>query len=296
MTFNDKEAFVDIAKVPKSAETTININTGLPAKKYMSEEMSRPGDGKTIKDKVTIYNEELRQKLILKRRLRRIGQQHRSKQTASRGHHTKASSPIASVTESETKEDVYAQSLITTNRLFNQLYGFKQRKVIGHVGFLLNIDILTEMLTTYADQFRQTRRNRFRHSADMQFAFSYFHHLMEQQMERTTSDIFDEFDTDMSGSWSDREIRTLLSQMYSLPLSWTSIQHFERIVSNCSGLYTATSSGAKVHNQIPFPTLHYERYLDSNIVSISSTLLGLFDTSNIQCFQFVVDFLQLTFC
>lgn len=256
----DYPTFVDIAKVHKQNSSTANKNDD-----FLSKITIRTSD--QIKDKVEVFNEELRQKIVLKRRLRRLENSKRTSTTKFNKRNVGASDDVE---DAHTKQDIYAQSLITTNRLFNQLYGFKQRKVIGHVGFLLNTEIVTEMLATYADHFRQTRQHRFRHSDDMQFAFSYYHHMMEQRIERTISEIFDEFDTDKSGSWSDREIRTLLTHLYSLPLSWTSIEHFQQIVTNCSVLFKEASRaiGTKNHLAMPYPTLHYERYLDSNIVSI----------------------------
>lgn len=96
-------------------------------------------------------------------------------------------------------KDAYASSLIHTNRVLNVAYGFKQRKVIGHVGFLLDRDVIAEMLRTHPVEFERTQSHRFRNANDMQFAFAYYHHLMEAFERKTIAEIFDDFDTDRSG-------------------------------------------------------------------------------------------------
>lgn len=57
-------------------------------------------------------------------------------------------------------------------------------------------------------------------------------------------------------TWSDREIRTIMAQLYRLPLTKDSVSHFEGMLSKCmEGLPTS-------------PQPPYERYLDSNLVTI----------------------------
>lgn len=50
----------------------------------------------------------------------------------------------------------------------------------------------------------------------MQFAFALYHFLMSEKASMDVGQIFDEFDTDDSGTWSDREIRTLLARVGEL--------------------------------------------------------------------------------
>jgi hypothetical protein len=114
----------------------------------------------------------------------------------------------------------------------------------------------------------------------MQFAFSYFYFLISEKVLISPSEIFDKFDTDETGlvlngeinimflflyfkdnrnyfdfsTWSDREIRTLATQLYSIPLTRGSILHFEGLLQRC----------AKGHPVQPVPP--YERYLDSKLV------------------------------
>jgi len=61
-------------------------------------------------------------------------------------------------------------------------------------------------------------------------------------------------------TWSDREIRTLLTRLYDLPLSYARVIKFENDIMNCSkGLPEELS-------RINVPTPSYERYQDSKLV------------------------------
>uniref|UniRef100_A0A182JKZ0 Uncharacterized protein n=1 Tax=Anopheles atroparvus TaxID=41427 RepID=A0A182JKZ0_ANOAO len=171
-------------------------------------------------------------------------------------------------------QDIFANSLIHTNRVFNRAYGFHNRKVLAHVGFLLNVDTIERMLTRFSDEFFITKQHRFRANNDMQYAFSYFHFLMSESRNKTVGEIFDDFDTDASGTWSDREIRTLLAKVYKLPLDWSAVRYFEEVVTNCS---------LQQNNFLPlehqqeqrqvYPTLVYERYEDSTIPTVTKSLV-----------------------
>lgn len=61
-------------------------------------------------------------------------------------------------------------------------------------------------------------------------------------------------------TWSDREIRTLLTRLHPLPLDYSFVVDFEKAITNCSRVIdlrnTLTSS--------PPPG---ERYLDSSLVT-----------------------------
>lgn len=93
---------------------------------------------------------------------------------------------------------------------------------------------------------------------------------MESRDELLTAEIFDDFDTDRSGSWSDREIRTLLTRISPLPLDWAAVRYFEEIVANCSN-FREREGGRRLHEKDQEEVTmmnEYERYIDSSIVSI----------------------------
>ncbi|XP_074026778.1 N-acetylglucosamine-1-phosphate transferase subunits alpha and beta isoform X1 [Leptinotarsa decemlineata] len=159
--------------------------------------------------------------------------------------------------------DGYSASLQHTNRLFNSKYGFKSRKVPSHAPILIDKDIISDLQFTFAREFVITERNRVRRKDDMQFSFSYYYFVMSERENLTVDQIFDLFDTDHSSTWSDREIRTLLTKLYELPLSYASIDHFEELLRNCS------QNG--INPEVPTPP--FERYIDSKLPTISKILV-----------------------
>ncbi|KAL3270725.1 hypothetical protein HHI36_021251 [Cryptolaemus montrouzieri] len=141
----------------------------------------------------------------------------------------------------------YAASLQHSNRIFNAKYGFMPRAVPSHTPILIDKDIMESLQKKLFKEILITSKNRFRNSDDLQFAFSYF----------------DLFDTDSSGTWADREIRTLLTRIYQLPLSYTIVEHFESILMNCSE--------KKTYKRVKAP--EYERYSDSRMPTITKELV-----------------------
>lgn len=160
--------------------------------------------------------------------------------------------------------DIYSHSLIATNMLLNRVYGFKARHVLAHVGFLIERDIVEAMQQRFEQQVRQTAHQRFRAATDLQFAFAYYSFIMSETKSLGVEQIFDEFDTDGSGTWSDREVRTCLTRIYPPPLDWSAMRYFEEVVQNCTH---NLGHDAATDNKIVHSTLVYERYEDSNLVS-----------------------------
>ncbi|CAG9857509.1 unnamed protein product [Phyllotreta striolata] len=154
--------------------------------------------------------------------------------------------------------DAYSASLQHSNRAFNSKYGYRIRKVPSHAPILVDRAIMAEMMGKFAEEFAVTEGNRARMANDMQFSFAYYHFVMSEWRNRTVEEIFDEFDTDSSDTWSDREIRTLLTQLYDLPLSYSIVDNFENALLNCPNADS---------DDIPVPL--YERYADSKLPVIS---------------------------
>ncbi|XP_060533597.1 N-acetylglucosamine-1-phosphotransferase subunits alpha/beta isoform X2 [Cylas formicarius] len=159
--------------------------------------------------------------------------------------------------------DAYSESLQYTNRLFNKKYGFKVRKVPAHAPILIEKEIMAKLQATFPTEFALTERNRFRRANDMQFSFSYYYFLMSEKIQKTSGEIFDDVDTDGSGTWSDREIRNVLTKMYELPLSYEIVDGFEAILINCSERQT--------FNILSTPP--YERYIDSKLPTITRDMV-----------------------
>ena len=161
--------------------------------------------------------------------------------------------------------DIYGNSLLYTNRQFDISYGHNARKVIAHMPHLIDLNIFNQMLTKFPNQWDATSSHKLRSAEDMQYEFSYFHFLISEKSEFYVSEVFDEFDTDHSNSWSDREIRTLLTRIYSLPLSSETVLDFEEMITKCA-------SNASLAEYLPQPVVSdyppYERYYDSRLPSV----------------------------
>ncbi|XP_037827528.1 N-acetylglucosamine-1-phosphotransferase subunits alpha/beta isoform X1 [Lucilia sericata] len=165
-------------------------------------------------------------------------------------------------------QDVYSQSLIKTNMFLNQWYGFRARNVLAHVGFLLEKPVIEAMQAKFYKEITATAMNRFRSPNDLQYAFAYYSFLMEETKRVTVREIFNEFDTDHSMTWSDREIRTFLAKTFQLPLDWSAVRFFEDVIHNCSLLHKSD-----VVNNIRYTTVMYERYEDSNLPTVTRDLV-----------------------
>ncbi|XP_018363917.1 PREDICTED: N-acetylglucosamine-1-phosphotransferase subunits alpha/beta isoform X2 [Trachymyrmex cornetzi] len=160
--------------------------------------------------------------------------------------------------------DTYAESLLYVNKIYNAAYGLERRRVPAHMPHLIDKWIVNNMQEKFESEFKKTSSHKVRDSEDMQFAFSYFYFLYSEKRKVSVGEIFDMFDTDKSRSWSDREIRTLLSRLYPLPLDYNLVMEFESEIINCS-------------HRINLPKIIKippgERYLDSTLPVVSKELI-----------------------
>ena len=161
--------------------------------------------------------------------------------------------------------DIYGNSLLYTNRQFDIAYGYNARKVIAHMPHLVDLNIINLMYEKFPIQWSVTSSHQLRSAEDMQFEFSYFHFLISEKLRFNIGNVFDEFDTDQSKSWSDREIRTLLTRIYSLPLMPNTVLEFEELITGCS-------LNISVTKYLPQPIVSdyppFERYYDSKLPTI----------------------------
>ncbi|XP_044260231.1 N-acetylglucosamine-1-phosphotransferase subunits alpha/beta [Tribolium madens] len=137
-------------------------------------------------------------------------------------------------TRKKTITDPYTASLQHTNRILNDFYGFSVRKVPAHAPIMIDKDIMNEMQRKFQKHFDKTARNRLRSVDDIQFAFSYYYYIIHEKKIAGIDQIFDKFDTDSSGVWSENEIRTVMTKLYELPLNDEAFRHFASILINCS--------------------------------------------------------------
>ncbi|GFR22148.1 hypothetical protein TNCT_294681 [Trichonephila clavata] len=130
--------------------------------------------------------------------------------------------------------DTFGDSLRHVNKLYNEAFGYEARKVPSHIAHFVDRNVMSRLTDRFEDAFIETSSHKIRSSNDMQFAFSYYYFLMSEMDSIEVEDIFKDFDTDDSGTWSDREIRTVLTRLYDLPLDFSTVAGFEQIITNCS--------------------------------------------------------------
>ncbi|XP_052801171.1 N-acetylglucosamine-1-phosphotransferase subunits alpha/beta-like isoform X2 [Mya arenaria] len=135
--------------------------------------------------------------------------------------------------------DTFGDSLRHVNTLYNKAFGYGARKVPGHMPHMIDRNIMTELQARFPAEWEATSSHQVRHSKDMQFAFSYFYYLMGVKENVTAAQVFDEMDTDKSRILSDREIRTLATRLYDLPLDLQTLTSLELMFVNCSKSLTS---------------------------------------------------------
>ncbi|KAG7159870.1 N-acetylglucosamine-1-phosphotransferase subunits alpha/beta-like [Homarus americanus] len=159
--------------------------------------------------------------------------------------------------------DMFAESLLHVNRLYNSEYGYQARRVPAHMPHLISKKIMENLQDRFKEEYQLTSFHKIRQANDMQYAFSYFFFLMSEKITRTPAEVFAVFDTDDSGTLSDREIRTLMTHLNDLPLHYSTLQALHQVIKNCSA----------THHIEQVPTPIYERYADSDLSTVSLDLV-----------------------
>lgn len=161
--------------------------------------------------------------------------------------------------------DTFGDSLRHVNQLYNEAFGYEARKVPSHMAHMVDRDVVVRLQNRFPEEFDKTSSHKIRSPDDMQFAFSYFYFLMSEKVELGVDEIFDKFDVDMSGTWSDREIRTVLTNLHDLPLEYSNVQKMESLLLDCDKNFTHVNS---------ISTPPYERYADSVLPTIMKELVA----------------------
>ncbi len=165
--------------------------------------------------------------------------------------------------------DAYGDSMLFVNELYTHQYGFSNRLAIPHMPHLVDGAVFRDLRAKFPSQWEATSSHQIRQSDDMQFSFSYFHFLINEMETFDIRRVFLEYDTDVSGTWSDREIRTLLARIHSLPLRLDDINSFEKIIIDCHTKLEQRASTPKP----PEVSLAFERYYDSKLPLVTSFLV-----------------------
>eukprot|EP00041_Stephanoeca_diplocostata_P039414 m.1624021 g.1624021 ORF g.1624021 m.1624021 type:complete len:1659 (-) comp25387_c0_seq5:5707-10683(-) len=130
--------------------------------------------------------------------------------------------------------DTFGDSLKKVNRLYNKHFGYRQRRVIAHMPHFIDRNIMLDLVNQFPDKWEATSSHRLRSGDDMQYAFAYYHFLIEQTKNFSVDEAFTEYDLDENGVLSVHELRTLITRLYDLPTSAANWESFENMLLNCS--------------------------------------------------------------
>lgn len=78
-------------------------------------------------------------------------------------------------------------------------YGFLPRFVPSHTPVMVDMDLIENLQKKFFKEVMVTSKNRFRNHNDLQFTFTYYYFIYHERNSFDAKEIFDRFDTDMSG-------------------------------------------------------------------------------------------------
>jgi hypothetical protein len=113
--------------------------------------------------------------------------------------------------------DFYAESLVATNRLITAAFGKRARKVPSHMPHMIDVRAMEKLQSKWPSAFSSTSSRRFRTGVDVQYAYAYFHFLLEGGA-RDGIDVetffSSELDSDGDGILNANELSTLAAIVY----------------------------------------------------------------------------------
>lgn len=126
--------------------------------------------------------------------------------------------PVAGVMGGRRLEDTYADSLIYTNRLITRTFGRRMRRAPAHMPHMIDVHVMQAVESTFASEFESTSGHRFRNGTDVQYAFAYFHFIMEGGAKAGAQlDVLwrEQLDTDADGVLNTNEMLTLAAIVFA---------------------------------------------------------------------------------
>ncbi|XP_043232763.1 N-acetylglucosamine-1-phosphotransferase subunits alpha/beta-like [Amphibalanus amphitrite] len=109
------------------------------------------------------------------------------------------------------QSSAHSCSLTHVDRLFTQRYGPEERRAAAHVPLLLKRSIVAELQTTFAAEYEHTSAAHVRTNDYMQTSFTYSYFLRSERHRVSSGRLFEMFDTDRSGTLSERELLSVMS-------------------------------------------------------------------------------------
>jgi UDP-N-acetylglucosamine-lysosomal-enzyme len=108
--------------------------------------------------------------------------------------------------------DTYYSSLLHVISLFDPIYGFMPRKMIGHTPHLIDRQIMYDLQEKFRDEFDKTSSHQLRSENDMQYAFTYFYYIQSEMNNFDANELFQRYDTNNDFLLNVYEIHTMNSR------------------------------------------------------------------------------------
>ncbi|XP_068729613.1 N-acetylglucosamine-1-phosphotransferase subunits alpha/beta-like [Montipora capricornis] len=169
--------------------------------------------------------------------------------------------------------DTFADSLLHVHRIYNRKFGYMGRKVPAHMPHMIDVKAMEELHSLLPEEFDQTSSHKLRRSDDMQFAFSYNYFIVGHKKSPNVTEFFAEVDADHSGVLSDRELRTLATRLYNLPLDLNDLHNLEQTLLKCANktMPETNSSDPSQHVPLPSVTVQFLQKCDPLIQLLNET-------------------------
>jgi hypothetical protein len=107
--------------------------------------------------------------------------------------------------------DSYGESLVRANRLYDNAFGTKPRRVPAHMPHMIDKRKMAALQKRFPEPWAATAKRRFRSGEDAQYAFSYMHYVMETHDSYDVSmrEVWRDLDSDQDGELRGNEIISL---------------------------------------------------------------------------------------
>lgn len=151
--------------------------------------------------------------------------------------------------------DTFADSLLHVHRIYNRKFGYMGRKVPAHMPHMIDVKVMDELQSLLPEEFDQTSSHKLRSTDDMQFAFSYNYFVIGQKKSPNITEFFAEVDSDHSGVLSDRELRTLATRLFTLPLTLNDLRTLEQTLLKCANITLPEANSSDPNQHIPLPSV-----------------------------------------
>ena len=150
------------------------------------------------------------------------------------------------------KTDAHSRSLAHVDHLFTERYGPAERRAAAHVPFLFKRSIMTELQATFPAEYERTSAAHVRTDSFMQTGFTYYYYLMSERRSVSLERLFDQFDTDDSGDWSQRELQPVMEGVLGRTASADEVSKLRRELQRCQEVGETSADMPAAHGGVSF--------------------------------------------